>query len=304
MDARRKSRLLKVAKLGLVAGGVLALVPATYLAFRSYTQQVNVFFPKRKPLRTLAEASGIPHLETVSFRANERALRGFYARSENRGAIILLHGSGGDRTSLFFEARALSKAGFGVLSFDLPGHGESEGEIHWSELERAALRAAVDWLSRRDDVDARRIGAFGFSLGGYVLAQVAPSEPRLRAVVLAGTPSDPTAQARFQHGHFGPLTLLPALFALRRGGMDLEVRARDFVGRIAPRPLLVVTGTDDGTVPRSMADELYAAAGEPKELLVIKGAGHGDYGAIGLGRYEAALVAFFERALSPSREKL
>jgi len=299
MDARRKRQLVKVAKLGLLAGGVFALVPATYLAVRSYTQQVNVFFPKRKPLGTLAAASGIPRVETVSFRANERVLHGFYARSVNRAAIVLVHGSGGDRTSLLFEARALSKAGFGVLSFDLPGHGESEGEIHWSELERAALRAAVDWLSRRDDVDARRIGAFGFSLGGYVVAQVAPSEPRLRAVVLAGTPSDPAAQARFQHRHFGPLTVLPALFALRRGGMDLDVRARDFVGRIAPRPLLVVTGTDDGTVPRSMADELYAAAGEPKELLVIEDAGHGDYGTVAPGRYEAALLAFFERTLAP-----
>jgi pimeloyl-ACP methyl ester carboxylesterase len=299
MDSERKRLLFRIAKIGLVAGGVFSIVPAAWIAVRAYLQQVNVFFPKRKPVGMSAAVAGLPRLEDVSFHANERAVRGWYSPAMNRGAIILLHGAGGDRASLVVEARALSNAGFGVLSFDLPGHGDSEGDIHWSESERGALRSAVDWLVRREEVDPKRIGAVGFSLGGYVLVQVAASDERLSAIALVGTPSDPVAQAEFQHRHFGRLTQLPALYALRRGGMDLEVRARDFVGKVAPRPLLVVTGTDDGTVPKAMADELYRAAGEPKTLVVIEGAGHGGYETKAPGTYPAAIVEFFERSLRP-----
>jgi pimeloyl-ACP methyl ester carboxylesterase len=211
-----------------------------------------------------------------------------------------VHGAGGDRASLLPEARALQERGFGILSFDLPGHGESEGSIHWSEGERSALRAALDFVSERKDVETGRIGAFGFSLGGYVLAQVAAVDPRVRAVALAGTPSDPIEQARFQHRRWSVLSQWPALFALRRGGMDLEVRTRDFVDRIAPRPLLVVSGTDDGTVPLAMAQELFDRAREPRELLVIPEAGHGDYAARS-PEYRKRIRGFFERALTTPR---
>ena len=81
--------------------------------------------------------------------------------------------------------------------------------------------------------------------------------------------------------------------------MDLDVRARDLVAGIAPRPVLFVTGTADTTVPHTMAHELYAAAREPKELYVISGAGHGDYAAIASSAYASRLVAFFDRSLRP-----
>jgi pimeloyl-ACP methyl ester carboxylesterase len=296
-SGKRRSRFPRVLRIGFVAGCVLTVVPAAYFAVMSYTQQVNVFFPKRKPIALPLGSSGIPRVRAISFRASDSVSHGWYAPSLNRAAVVLVHGAGGDRASLVYEARALAGAGFGVLSFDLPGHGESEGEIHWSEAERSALRAALSFVERQADVDPARIGAFGFSLGGYVAAQVAAHDPRIAALVLVGTPSDPVAQVRFQHRRLGFLTQWPALFALRRGGMQLDVRARDVVHRVAPRPLLVVTGTADGTVPRTMADELYRAAGEPKELYVVEGAQHGDYAAVAPGAYESRLVQFYARFL-------
>jgi pimeloyl-ACP methyl ester carboxylesterase len=280
---------------------VAAALPAAYVAVKSYRQQVSVFFPKRRPVATTAEASEIPRVRTVSFGSDAQKLHGWYAPSLRRAAVVLVHGAGGDRAALALEARALARAGFGVLSFDLPGHGESSGEIHWTLGERAALRHALDFVERQPDVRRGCVGVLGFSLGGYVAAQVAADDGRVAALVLTGTPSDPVAQVNLQHRRFGFLTQWPARFALERGGMNLEVRARDFVPRLAPRPLLVVTGTADGTVPRSMADELFRAAGDPKELYVVEGAGHGDYAARAPGAYEARMVDFFERSLGARR---
>lgn len=293
--AFRSSRMLKLGLLGVV---VATIAPALFIAVRSYREEVAVFFPPRRPVALTPRASGLPRVQPVSFSAGAVELRGWYAESTNRAAVVLVHGAGGDRAALLPEAAALANAGFGVLSFDLPGHGESGGVIEWGETERQSVRAAVDWLSRRNDVDPTRLGAYGFSLGGYVLVQVSAADSRVRALVLAGTPSDPIQQAQFQHRRFGPLSTWPALYALRRGGMNLDVRGRDFVARIAPRPVLIVTGSEDATVPATMADDLYRTARDPRELYVIPGAGHGGYEREAGPAYAARLVAFYERALA------
>jgi alpha-beta hydrolase superfamily lysophospholipase len=293
-STQRVRRVVRLAVLGVLA---LALLFALRIAYSAYSQQRAVFFPSRRPVAVENQRTGLPGVRDVAFRAGAIELRGFYVPSRNRRAVILVHGAGGDRSSLLAEARMLSDRGYGVLSFDLPGHGESGGVIRWAEPERASVRAAVDWLDKSAELGPRGIGAFGFSLGGYVLVQVGAVEPRLSALVLSGTPSDPVEQVRYQHARYSFLSQSPALFVLERGGMDLAVRGVDFAGRIAPRPLLVIGGSDDHTVPASMAGALFRAAGEPKELHLIAGADHGSYRAKGGAEYEARLVAFFDRSL-------
>jgi fermentation-respiration switch protein FrsA (DUF1100 family) len=91
---------------------------------------------------------------------------------------------------------------------------------------------------------------------------------------------------------------LPALWAIERGGLPVSVlQPKDSVRQITPRPLLVIGGTRDNVVPAFMARALYAAAREPKQLLLVEGAGHGRYESADPVGYPGQLVAFFERAL-------
>ena len=46
------------------------------------------------------------------------------------------------------------------------------------------------------------------------------------------------------------------------------------VGKISPRPILFITSDDDRLVPPEESEQLYAHAGEPKKLVVLKGVGH------------------------------
>ena len=76
--------------------------------------------------------------------------------------------------------------------------------------------------------------------------------------------------------------------------------ASRLVSRIAPRPLLVVHGTDDWLISPAHARRIHAAAGQPKELLLIERGLHGEN--MLLDEPEpllGALVSFFERALPP-----
>jgi uncharacterized protein len=287
-------RLPRKRGFALLALGALA-VPALLVALHAYRSERQIFRPRSHAPRMGLQELRIPGLIEASFpsRSGDR-LRGYYAPSRSGAAVVLVHGSGGERSDLADEARVLAEAGLGVLLFDWPGHGESEGPITWGDSERQALAGALDWLSGRPGLDRGRLGAFGFSMGGYILAQVAATDPRVRAVALAGAPHDPREHTRWEYRRLGWLRQWPALLALRVSGMQLdELVPERIVDRIAPRRLLLIAGSEDTAVPPWMSERLYRAAREPKRLLVIRGAGHGGYYEAGAETYARALIDFF-----------
>src|SRR6266540_1832525 len=74
-----------------------------------------------------------------------------------------------DRNVDFLEpARALAQAGFHVLLFDLRNHGQSDAAwpVTFGVQEARDFVGAVAMLRKRPDVDRRRIGAIGYSMGG------------------------------------------------------------------------------------------------------------------------------------------
>jgi len=71
------------------------------------------------------------------------------------------------------------------------------------------LTSAIDWLSLRSDVDPKRIGGLGFSMGGFMMTQVAAGDSRLRAIVLEGTPVSFDAYIEFHNGRWGILGKWP-----------------------------------------------------------------------------------------------
>ncbi len=226
---------------------------ACAIMYRNYRAALLDFepWPGSEALRR-ADQAGVRDLQQVSFRsADGLRIAGWYVPSGNRAAVVVTHGTNADRSSMLPELRILSEAGFGVLAFDWPGDGASEGKIHWGPLERRALTAAIAWLSARPDVDPNRIGGLGFSMGGFVMTQVAALDPRLRAVVIEAAPLDFEEYLRRLHGHWGFLSEWPAYRAVRRSGMPLgEMSPRDVIGSISPRPVLIIGGALDEVIRR------------------------------------------------------
>jgi pimeloyl-ACP methyl ester carboxylesterase len=268
---------------------------AAYTALRVYRVERQCFTPSPHPPRKSVQAFGIPGLEAVTFRSRSGdRIAGVYVAPEHGHVVILTHGSGGDRSDLAGEAGLLAEAGFGVLSFDWPGHGESEGPVEWGRAERQALEGALDWLEKRPGVLATQVGVIGFSMGGYIVAQVAAGDPRLAAVVLSATPHDPIEHTRWEYRRLGPLTQWPALLALRSSGFDPGDQTPErVVARIAPRPLLLVRGSEDESVAPWMTARLADAARSPKRVLIVDGAGHGGFLEANPEGYTRELVQFF-----------
>lgn len=269
--------------------------PALAVAWQAYRNERRSFAVRRHPPRLNVVEFGVAGLSEVGFRSRTgERLGAYYAPSRTGAVVVLAHGACGERSDLAAEARLLAAAGLGVLAFDWPGHGRSEGAIRWGEGERQALLGALDWLGQKPGVDSRRLGAFGFSMGGYVVAQVAATDPRLRAVALAGTPHDASEHTRWEYRRGGWLRQWPALLALRAAGMKLdELVPERVVAAIAPRALLLIAGAEDRVVPPWIAERLERAAREPKRLLVVRGAAHGGYYAADPATYGRTLCDFF-----------
>ena len=113
-------------------------------------------------------------------------------------SVVLVAGSGSvERDELvagipiFAQlAGALAKEGFVVLRYDKRGVGQSGGRTERVTLDDYAddLRTAVNWLSKRQDIDPRRIAVAGHSEGGAVALLAAAREKKIGSLILIATP--------------------------------------------------------------------------------------------------------------------
>ncbi|MEW6143330.1 MAG: alpha/beta fold hydrolase [Chloroflexota bacterium] len=179
-------------------------------------------------------------------------------------------------------AKRFCESGFATAIFNFRGAGRSGGNLDILGWMRD-LKAVVKHVDSLDTVDSGRLGLMGSSAGGAVAACVAAEEKRVSFVVLMASPADFS-------GLVDPAKAKPFVEYLRKIGLirdndfpiDLPEWARGFgavspvecIGRISPRPVLILHGDKDDTVPLDHAQRLFEAAGDPKELVILPGAGH------------------------------
>ncbi|MEA3108676.1 MAG: uncharacterized protein QOI88_3281 [Gammaproteobacteria bacterium] len=301
---KHHSGVVKIAIYLIVSGVGVGFVLCVGVAAKSFWNERADYVRTPPPaISRHPERTGIEGLAEVSFSSTDgQRVAGWYAPSRNRAAIVLVHGTGAERSSLLFETGFLSQAGFGVLAIDLPGQGASEGRTRWGVPERYAITAAVGWLRTRGEVDPERIGGFGFSMGAYVLTQAAVLEQRLRAVALVSSPNDVVEQNWLATAKWGLLTQVPCYLALRAYGQSLDMPPKNVIGSIAPRAVLIVGGDLDTLVPAFMARQLFSAAGSPKEMWLVPRAHHADFAQIAGPEYRNRVTGFFDRTLVSSRQ--
>jgi 2,6-dihydroxypseudooxynicotine hydrolase len=165
--------------------------------------------------------------------------------------------------------------GIATFAFDGPGQGEGEYDFPIRGDYEAVVKAVLDTLEKRTDIDGSRIGLWGVSLGGYYAPRAAAFEPRIKAcIALAGpynmgecwdTLPDITAEA------FRVRSKQPTREAAKRHAGTLSMEG---VASRIKCPIFIVTGKLDRVIPWEDAERLGREVSGPKEVLIIEDGNH------------------------------
>lgn len=218
--------------------------------------------------------------EQVAFEASDGTrLAGWWLdRPGSERVVVVCHGHRGTMADMLGIGPGLWRAGNSVLLFDFRGNGESEdGPQSLALYEQRDLRAAIDLAVAR--CPEARVAVVGFSMGAAVAALEAADDQRVEALVLDSAFAEmrdviAVAGRRLRLPPFPLLPLIDHATRLRYGYRFADVRPVDAIARFAPRPVLLLHSNQDHVIPVSHAHELFAAAGEPKQLVIFEGADH------------------------------
>jgi dipeptidyl aminopeptidase/acylaminoacyl peptidase len=242
--------------------------------------------------------------EDVTFPTTDGlTLRGWFISAEKEDAPALLYApaTGHDQRSGLSLVPAFHEAGYHVLLFSYRGHALSEGrkgDFTYGDAESRDVDAAVQFLYEAKGI--RRIGAIGHSAGAVSAILSASRNPRLGAVVAVAPFTCVTEVWHTNRPALVPPFILDwTLWVSEKlKGFDREeVCPVNVVDRIAPRPLLVVHGTDDQRITEPQVRRLFAAAKEPKALWLVEGASHSGIRTPVLDALAPDVVGFFDEAL-------
>jgi fermentation-respiration switch protein FrsA (DUF1100 family) len=196
----------------------------------------------------------------------------------------------------------LVRNGYGVLVFDRRGEGTSEGDpnaLGWGFDQD--LLGALTYLRGRDDVDPKRIGGLGLSVGGEALLQTAAETEGLSGVVSDGAGSRSYREdAIGMSASLGDVTkvyftgLLSAGMALFSNRLP-PPNLKTLVGRVESTPLFFIYATH-GAGGEDNNPVYYDAAHVPKRIWLIDTT-HTHGLSTRPREYEQRVVQFFDRTL-------
>jgi uncharacterized protein len=182
--------------------------------------------------------------------------------------VVVVHGAGSRKENHADFARLATASGWAALTFDLPGHGDSEPEMTGAAIE--AVISMVHLLEVQDGVDEHRIALRGSSLGGFLALCAASAAPEIAGVIAICPASEDHLARGVRSGRFD----------MRAGDpVDLEawLVAQDVgeaVERIAGRPVILMHAEGDTQIPSDHSEELYERAGDPRKLVIAPGGAH------------------------------
>jgi pimeloyl-ACP methyl ester carboxylesterase len=217
-----------------------------------------------------------------------------------RGAptIILCHGYESSKSELLTLVSALQDHQYNVFVFDFAAHGANPGMTTFGYKEAEELRAAIDTLASRNDVDPTSFGLWGYNLGAYAAMREAETDKRVRALVLDSVYDEPKQMVKVEVGNTG-LGVFPFMVRsaeLSFDWLNYQHKQDPPLSRrltaLSGIPKLFIEASDEQELAE-MTRQLFMRAPEPREQVMIP---HGNFAALSEDdkrTYENRVVSFF-----------
>jgi alpha-beta hydrolase superfamily lysophospholipase len=229
--------------------------------FRAAQEAMAAAWAKAAPLLS-------PPMEIVTVPFGDLILPGYLRRPAGAArppVVLLLPGADSGKEELFNLADHIVARGLAVAAFDGPGQGMVSFDAKLRPDQEVAVRAIIDVLAARPDLDGGRLAVGGISYGGLFAIRTAAVDERVRAVVAISswyTPAgrfasmdDLTRPGQYQHHGPEPATNMAAMTVA-------GAAARAAV------PLLQVYGGSDPGSPASHGERIAAEYGGPVTTVV------------------------------------
>ena len=278
-----------MSRLGRFIRAMVVGIAITYFAACAllWNRQAHfIFFPSH--VIDLTPANFGATLERVAVRESSgESLRGWWipAASGSECGIVYLHGNGGNISANAAQAVRLAGLGCSVLLLDYRGYGESDGTFPSESSVYADAEAMWNYAGERGFKPYQTV-IYGHSLGGAIAIELARHHPEAKGLIVESSLTSVRDIAR----------QIPAYRAFPIA--LLATQHFDSIHKIPDVhiPVLFIHGTADRIVPFFMSQHLFAAANEPKRLVLIPGARHEDCAAVGGQRYLSAVSDFLENS--------
>jgi len=222
----------------------------------------------------------------------------FFPGLKSAPTILLCSGYQASRGELLPLAITLQDHQYNVFLFDFERHGSKTPNSTLGFRETREVKAALQALAQRDDVDRTRFGIWGTNMGAYAAMAIAESDPRIRALIVESVFDRPRDMVRLLVARYGlePLPLLSSL--VEHGFVWLNYSYRKTpplsagLSQLAGVPKLFLTAADEEGLLASTR-QLFFQVPEPKEEALLP---HGNYAGMldeEKHEYENRIVAFF-----------
>jgi hypothetical protein len=235
---------------------------AVYLAvvFFMFMQQRSLqYYPTNRGLTPQLLGLKDVNEVTIATADGERLIAWHAKAAQGLPTVLYFHGNAGEIGDRADRLSFYHSQGLGVLFVSYRGFGGSTGAISEKGLIVDAI-AAYDWLASRVS-SPKEIAVVGESLGTGVAVQLAAQ--RTVAAIALEAPYTSAADIAANIYWWLPVRFL----------MKDTFYSEDFIAAIKA-PLLIQHGDRDELIPIKHARSLLAMAHEPKEMVVLPGAGH------------------------------
>jgi fermentation-respiration switch protein FrsA (DUF1100 family) len=303
MASRRWLRATLTATVVLVLIAVGASVFVT--KSRAHGLVTNPAATRPRPRKTPADYH-MP-FENVHVRTPDGLnLVGWWVPPAGRGLVMIVPGYKGHRGQVLGVAELLHRHGYGLLDLSVRAQDGSDGDvISFGVREASDVETWLRYVRDRLAGSPTPIGMLGVSLGGQIAIKVTAAHPEIAALVADCAFSSVEDTIATSVRHFAKLPPFPfapmLLFWMEReaGFRSADLDARRSIGRIGPRPVLVMQGGADTVISPASGQQLYDAAHEPKEFWFEPNVEHAKFFDTMPQEYERRVTGFFDRYLAP-----
>ena len=283
--------LKKLLSRSLLSIGAIAIILYTAACLYLFFQQTRFIFFPSSAIETTPEFFNLDYQEVwlpVKTKSGEvERMHGWWipASQPNAQVLLYLHGNGINIGANVAHANRFHRLGFSVLLPDYRGYGRSEGSFPTEAAVYQDAAVAWDYLVQERKIQPEQIFLYGHSLGGAVAIDLAVKHPDAAGLIVESSFTSIRDIVDYQS--------IYRIFPI-----DLILNQRfDSIRKVRSLalPVLFIHGTADLRVPATMSQQLYEAAPQPKQLVLIPDAGHNDTAETAGDKYFQMMQKFIQQ---------